>query len=188
LGFTTTAATAGLACGQYNVALNNQFTVGGASGAGYMAVFRFAVADASLVAGAHAIIGMRNSSAAPTVTANPNTLTNIIALAQTNGSTNWQIVYGGSAAQTPIDTGIAVNNSDLLEVIFYARPDDATKVSWRLENISTGATASGLLTGVTGTALPAVTTLLGPLLWRSNNATAAQAAIDIVSWYVESDI
>src|SRR5205085_5057921 len=164
-----------------------QYSVGGASGGGFLAVFRFAVSDAALVAGAHAITGFRTATAAPAVATNPNTLTNILALCQTNGSTNWQICYGGSAAQTPVDTGMAVNITDLLEFTLYARPDDATKVAWRLENISTGVIASGVLTGTAGTAIPGVNTFLGPLMWRSNNATAAAVGIDIVSYYVESD-
>ncbi len=187
LGYVSSAV-AGNVGGLHNVAGNTQFTVGGAAGGGFLAVFRFAVSDASLVAGAHAIIGFRNATAAPTAATNPNTLTNIIALAQTNGSTNWQIVFGGSAAQTAVDTGMAVNITDLLEFTLYARPDVNNKVTWRLENISTGTVASGELTGTAGTALPANTTFLGPLMWRSNNATASAVGIDIVSFYIESDI
>jgi pectate lyase len=183
------AATAGSAAGWTNTANTmNQWTVGGAAGAGFLFVCRFAMSDAAAVAGAHQIVGMRNATAAPTVTTNPNTLTNIIALCQTNGSTNWMICYGGSAAQTPIDTGMAINSTDLLEFTIYARPDDATKCAWRLENISTGVIASGVLTGTAGTALPAVTTLMGPIAWRSNNATALAVGIDVCSFYIESDI
>lgn len=183
------AATAGAAAGLYASSLAmQQCTVGGAAGGGFLAVFRFAVSDASLVAGAHAMIGMRTATTAPGAAVNPNTLLNLVVLAQTNGSANWQICYGGSAAQTPIDTGIAINITDLLEFTLYARPDDATKIAWRLENISAGTVATGVLTGVAGTALPANTTVLGPLLWRSNNATAAAIGIDIVSYYIESDI
>jgi hypothetical protein len=186
LGYVS-AATAGAVGGLHNGTGNTQWTVGGASGGGFKQIIRFAVSDASLVSGAHAIIGMRNATAAPTAATNPNTLTNIIALAQMNGSANWHIIYGGSAAQTPVDTGIAINNTDLLELIIYARPDVNNKVTWRLENITTGVVASGELTGTAGTALPANTTFLGPVIWRSNNATAAAVGIDIAGVYIESD-
>jgi hypothetical protein len=187
LGYVS-AGTAGSAGGLYNSsAAMTQWTVGGASGGGFMFIWRGAVTDSSLVSGAHCIIGMRGATSAPAVATNPNTLTNIIALCQTNGSANWQICYGGSAAQTPVDTGIAIANTDLLEFIIYARPDVNNKVTWRLENISTGAVASGELTGTAGTALPANTQTLGPIMWRSNNATAAATAIDISSYYIESD-
>jgi hypothetical protein len=75
----------------------------------------------------------------------------------------------------------------LLEFIIYARPDVNNKVTWRLENISTGSVASGELTGTAGTALPANTSFLGPVIWRSNNATASAVGIDISSYYIESD-
>jgi hypothetical protein len=182
------AGTAGSGAGLSNNTTGvTQWTVGGAAGAGFKAIFRFAVSDASLVAGAHSIIGMKNLTASPGVTTNPNTLTNIIACCQTNGSANWHICYGGSAAQTPVDTGIAIANTDLLEFIIYARPDVNNKVTWRLENISTGSVASGELTGTAGTALPANTSFLGPVIWRSNNATASAVGIDISSYYIESD-
>jgi hypothetical protein len=188
LGYVS-AGTAGATAGLYNgvAASQNHYTVGGVAGGGFMAIFRFAVSDAALVAGAHSMIGLRSIVTQPVAATNPNTLVNMIALCQTNGSTNWMICYGGSAAQTPVDTGMAVNNTDLLEFTIYARPDVNNKVTWRLENISTGVVVSGELTGTAGTALPANTTFLGPLIWRSNNATATAVGIDIVSYYIESD-
>jgi hypothetical protein len=182
------AGTAGATAGLYiNAAALCPYTVGGVSGGGFKFVWRGAVSDVSLVAGAHCMIGLRNNTTSPVAGTNPNTYVNIIALAQLNGGANWHIIYGGSAAQTPVDTGIAINNTHLLEFILYARPDVNNKVTWRLENISTGAIASGELTGTAGTALPANTTFLGPLMWRSNNATASAVGIDIVSYYIESD-
>lgn len=182
------AGTAGAAGGLHNGTATTQYFIGGAAGGGFLAIFRFAVSDASLVSGAHAIIGFRSATGAPAVATNPNTLTNLFALAQTNGSANWQIVYGGSAAQTPVDTGMAVNNTDLLEFTLYARPDVNNKITWRLENITSGVIVSGELTGTAGTALPANTTALGPVIWRSNNATASAVGIDIAGYYIESDI
>lgn len=188
LGYVS-AATAGSAAGWTNTSNTMcQWTVGGAAGSGFMFVWRGACSDAALVTGSHMIIGMRASTAAPVVTTDPSTLTNIIALCRTNGSTNWKICYGGSAAQTSIDTGMAVDTTSLLEFIIFARPDQANHVSWRLENISTGAVAQGDLTGTAGTALPANTTILGPIIWASNNATAAAVGIDTCSVYIESDI
>jgi hypothetical protein len=170
---------------------NTQWTVGGASGAGFLAVFRWGCSDAATVAGAHMFVGMRSSTADPSRTVSPATLTNQIGVAQLNGGANLNIVYGGSAAQTAIDLGAsfpAADTTALYELILYARPDDATKVAYRVENIGTGAVASGVLTGVAGTALPANTTLLGPMFWRSNNATALAVGIDIASLYIASDI
>jgi len=182
------SAVAGNTAGLTNtVSTGSFYTLGGAAGGGFLAIFRFAVSDASLVSGAHAMIGLRGANNILTTT-NPNTIINSISVAQTNGSTNWMICYGGSAAQTPINTGMAINNTDFLEFTLYARPDVNNSVAWRLENISTGVVANGVLTGTSGTALPATATGLGPIIWRSNNATAAAVGIDIAGYYMESDI
>jgi hypothetical protein len=187
------AAGAGNAAGLYNgVSANNAFTTGGADGAGHLVAFRFVPSDAAAVATAHMFVGMINTTAAPGATTNPNTLTNCFGVAQCNGSANLQIVYGGSAAQAPIDLGANFPagglSTDAYLVIFYARPDDATKVAYYVKRLNTGDVASGVLTGVAGTALPANTTLLGARCYRANNATALAVGIDFASFYAEADL
>jgi hypothetical protein len=186
------AAGAGSTASMYNstAGQHNQWTVGGVAGGGFLAAFRFGVSDAAPVAGAHMFVGLRSALAAPVAATNPSTLTNVIGLAQLNGGANLHIVYGGSAAQAAIDLGAtfpAADTTALYELILYARPDDATKVAYRVENITTGAVASGVLTGAAGVALPANTTFIGPALYRSNNATALAVGIDIAGFYIESD-
>lgn len=187
------AATGGSAAGlaTLNAATHHHWTVGGASGAGFLAIFRFGVSDPATVAGAHMFVGLHNTSGTPSVTGNPNAYTNAIGLAQLNGGANLNIVYGGSAAQTPIDLGANFPagslSADWYELILYARPD-VNQVAYRVERINTGDVASGVLTGTAGTALPANTTLLGPRMWRSNNATALAVGIDIGGLYIESDV
>jgi hypothetical protein len=134
-------------------------------------------------------IGLRNATSAPSATANPNTLTNLIGVGQCNGSTNLQIVYGGSAAQTVIDLGAnfpAADTTALYELILYARPDDGTKCAYQVTNLSTGNTTSGLLSGTAGVALPASTTLMTTALYRANNATALAVGLDIANYTLET--
>jgi hypothetical protein len=172
----TAAATAGQAAGVYGTVSYNAFhSLGGKLNGGFLAVFTWNCADAAAVATAHMFVGMRSSIVAPTVTTSPATLTNQIGIAQVAGSANLQIVYGGSAAQAAIDLGAnfpAANTANVYELILYARPDVNNQVAYRVVNRTTGNSTSGVLTGVAGTALPANTTLLGPIMWRSNNATA----------------
>ena len=198
LGYVS-VATAGGTAGIYNgSAALTQWTIGDAgtpAAGGFLGIFRWATADAATVAGAHMFVGMRAATGAPVAATSPATLPNLVGVAQVNGSANLQIVYGGSAAQSAIDLGSSfpaasssVTNGSLYELMLYARPDQNNSVAYRVENISTGAVAEGVLTGTAGTALPASTTLLGMAMWRSNNATALAVGIDIVGCYVESDI
>lgn len=191
VGKVSTAVAGNLVSWHTGNANQAQWTTGGASGAGFLLCCRWAVSDAASVATAHMFLGMSSSVVAPSGTANPNTLTNTFGVAQLNGGTNLNMVYGGSAAQTAIDLGAsfpAADTTALYELILYARPDVNNKVTYRVENISSGAVASGELTGTAGTALPANTTLLGPRFYRTNNATALAVGLDMSIYYIESDL
>lgn len=187
LGYVS-AATAGSLSGHYSTVA--QFSIGDGAGlGGFLAVFRFGVSDAATVSGARMFVGMRNATSAPT-NAEPNTLTNALGVAQLSTSTNLQIVYGGSAAQTAIDLGAnfpaSTLSADAYELTLYA-PSNAQVVGYRVERLNTGHVATGTLSGTAGTAIPAAATLLGHTLWRCNNATALAVGIDIASFYVETD-
>lgn len=190
LGMATTAAS-GSICGWLSPQLC--CTTGGVSGGGFRAVFRWGASDAAAVAGANMFIGMQASTSNPSPTATPSGFTNCIGVAQNNGGTNLELVYGGSAAQTPIALGASFPaaglSTDEYELVLYAWPSDQTKVAYRVENISTGAVASGLITAaVAGTQLPLNTTGLAPRMYRTNNATALAVAIDIVAFTLETDL
>jgi hypothetical protein len=186
-GRTTTAATAGLACGYtYAQAL---FSLGGVANAGnnsgFRATFRWAPSDA-IGNGALSFCGVSSNVSAPVATTNPNTFTNSIGIGADGTSANAQLFYGGSAAQTQIDLGanfpINGNGTQIFELIIYAPPDLNNKVYVRTEclHVSTGDShvSEQILTAATpGTQLPANTTFLAPRNFRSNNATAVSGAI-----------
>ena len=189
------AATAGNFGGWHYTAQGAAWYIGGVAGGGFKAVFRFAPSDAATVAGAHMFVGMTSNTSAPVPATNPNTFTNSFGVAQLNGGANLNIVYGGSAAQTPIDLGAnfpaganGTTSGHEYEVIFYARPDANNKVTYRVENLTNGAIAQGELTGTAGTALPSNNTALGPRAFRSNNATALAVGIDTYNCYIESEL
>lgn len=183
------AATAGQAAGIINgITYLTFWSLGGKLNGGHLALFRWSVADGAAVAGAHMFVGMRNSNATPTVTVSPATYTNCYGIAQVAGSTNLQLVSGGTAAQAAIDLGAnfpAADTTAIYEAIFYARPDTNNSVAYRVTNVTTGNSTSGILTGTAGTVLPANNILLGPMMWRSNNATALAVAIDLHRIYIE---
>lgn len=158
---------------------------------GFTFITRFGVSDAATVSGARMFIGMRNSSAAPT-NVEPNTITNCIGVAQLSTSSNMQIVYGGSAAQTAIDLGVnfpaGTLSADAYELVLFAPPGVGNTINYRLLRLNTGHVAEGALTAATpGLQLPLSTTLLCPNFFRTNNATNLAVALDICSVYLETD-
>lgn len=178
---------AGSLCG-YRLAVA-QYTVGNGSGlGGFMYVIRFGVSDSNTAT--RMFVGLRNTTAAP-ANVEPSTLTNCIGVGNGAANTNLFIYYGGSAAQTPIDLGANfpcnTNSVDLYELTLFAPPNSNNTVGYRIERLNTGDVASGTLTGVAGTALPASTTLLTLNDFRTNNVNGGSVSIDYVSIYVETD-
>lgn len=172
---------------------NAQYTVGTGTGlGGFHFITRFATSDASTVSGARAFIGLTSATNAPT-NVEPSTLTNCIGVAQlSTDATQWYLVYGGSAAQTPIGLGTAIGaptlNTTAFELSLFSAPSANGVVHYELLNIGTGVKVIGTLTpGTPGVQTPLNTTLLAARLWRTNNATGAVVGLDISSIYIETD-
>lgn len=190
----SSAATAGSIVSTYPNASRNLFVGDGSGRGGFVCVFRFGFSDT--VSGARAFIGLTGSGAAPT-NVNPPTLTNVIGVAQVDGSNNLNIVYGGSTGQTAIDLGVnfPANTSatDFYELWLFSDPNDNTQVRYLVNRWSGATTAisnpiSGVLSnGTPGTTMPATTTNLGPAFWRTNNTTAAAVSLEIGSFYCWSE-
>lgn len=183
------AATAAAFCGHYSLVA--QFTIGALIGiGGFYYVCRFVSSDAAAVTGARMFVGLRNAVAAPTNIEPSSGQVNMIGVAQISTSTNLQIVYGGSTAQTAIDLGVnfpaAGLSTDLYELALFAPPDTQV-VYYQVTRLNTGDTASGTLSGTIGTVIPLATTLLGHAAWRCNNATLLACGIDVVGVYLETD-
>jgi hypothetical protein len=187
LGYVS-AATVGALSGHYAAAA--QHTIGdGAGNGGFLYACRFVVSDAATVAGARMFVGLRNAVAAPT-NIEPNAQTNFVGVAQLSTSSNLQIVYGGSAAQTAIDLGVNFPantlSADLYELTLYSPPGAANILHYRVERVGTTFVATGQLgPGTAGVTIPAATTLLAHAAWRTNNVTALAVGLDICNIYFE---
>ena len=192
LGYVS-AATAGSLCSQYFLAGAQQYTLGNGSGlGGFHMIYRIGVTDAAAVAGARMFCGMRTVVTAPTNVEPSTGQTNSFGFAQlSTDNTQWYFTYGGSAAQTAVALGTAIGAPTLTntawDLAIYAPPNSSNIVYYQLTNLGSGTSVSGSVTGVAGTALPANTTFLAPVLWRCNNATALAVGLDISSIYIETD-
>lgn len=159
----------------------------GSTRGGFEFCFAFVPSDPATVAGARMFAGL-TPTAVPT-NVEPSTLTQCIGIAQLSSSSNLHIVYGGSAAQTPIDLGanFPANtlSADLYTLeLFSSRL--TTNVSYRVTRNGGTYVATGTLTGTAGTALPS-TTLLSFMWWKTNNATALVAAMDVSFYFTDED-
>lgn len=187
----TTTATAGTLA-SFRVPAAQYTTGNGVNMGGFHTVIRFGVSDAAAVSGARMFIGMSSSTAAAT-NVEPSTLTNCFGVAQlSTDATQFYFVYGGSAAQTAIPLGTAIGAPTLTNTAFelslYCPPSGNGVINYQLLNLSSEVSVSGTITPTTpGTQTPANTTLLTHQIWRTNNAAAVQAAIDLCSIYIETD-
>lgn len=195
LGYVSAATAAALASIRTAQA---QFTTGNGSGlGGFFASFRFGFSDAAAVAGVRAFVGMTSTTAAPT-NVEPNTLTNCIGIAQlSTASDRLYLVYGGSAAQTAVDLGtgfppfngtVGITTGVPYDFTIWCPPSLNGVVNWSLDRLDTNTSTGGTITpGTPGTQTPANTTLLNPVVWRCNNATALAVGFDISGVYIETD-
>jgi hypothetical protein len=166
-------------------------TIGDGSAGGFVMRMKFGISDAATVAGARFFAGMSSSTSAPT-NVEPSTLTNQIGVAQLSTGNNLQLVYGGSSAQTAVDLGANFPANtlgvDLYDFQLIAPRSKANQVLYGIERVGSGFAASGLLPNATpGTTLPSNTTLMDPMIWRTNNATALQAQFDVGTILLYSD-
>jgi hypothetical protein len=159
---------------------------------GFYLTWRFGCSDAATVANARQFVGLWSTTTAPT-NAEPSTLTNAIGIGNGAANSNLFMYYGGSAAQSPIDLGtnFPANtlSTDLYQLILYNSCASSTAVGYKVIRLNTGHEASGTINaGTPGLQLPANTTLLSLVGWRSNNTTALAVGIDMGSIYIETEV
>lgn len=189
LGIVGSATAANAASARVPVA---QVTVGNGAGlGGFHKIIRWGISDTVLVTAARTFVGISSNVAAST-NVEPSTLTQSIGIGHGAADTNMKLYYGGSVAQTPIDLGADfpcnTTNVDVYELALFSPASVNGLIYYEVTRLNTGHVAIGTLTGSPGVVLPANSTLLTyTQAWRNNNATAAAAAIDIMSDYIETD-
>jgi hypothetical protein len=151
---------------------------------GFFLVHRFALT--TLQTGMRVFAGLQDTAANPTnVDPTTNTTPGKIGLAINASTGNWNLVHnvtGTAPTVIALGANFPVNNTDLLELVLFAKPQ-ATEIGYRVTNWSTNQQTSGTLT----TNIPAATTFMAPSVWITNNAQSAQAELDFISTYVETD-
>lgn len=141
----------------------------------------------TLVAGNRMFVGLTDTATTaptnidPTTSATPGK----IGMAINSNTGNWNLVHnitGTAPTVIPLGVSFPVNNTDLLELILFAKPND-TVVTYRITNLSTNAQTSGTLS----TNLPSSTTPLGRVIWMTNAGTASAVAFDCSRFSLETD-
>jgi hypothetical protein len=113
-------------------------------------------------------------------------LTNLLGIGFESGQTTYRVFAAGSTTGTPVDLGsnFPVNTSDLYRAHIWCYPND-TEVYYRLENLTTGNSASGTFDN---TKLPSNTTILGWSSLINNGGDSAACGIEIARVYWERSI
>lgn len=169
-----------------------QHTLGNGAGlGGFTFIVRFGISDSAFVSGARMFVGLTSGTTALN-NVEPSTILDCIGLAQLSTSPNLHIVYGGSAAQEPINLGpnfpAGTLSADAYEIALFAPPNIDNQVGYRVTRLGTDYVAEGTLTAATpGLQLPSSSTLLSVKIFRTNNATALAVGLDICSVYIETD-
>lgn len=151
---------------------------------GFFFVQRFAL-DV-LIASNLGFWGLYASTTAAAATIDHVTSTAVakLGLAMSSNTGNWRLVQCSGAAVTATDLGVTfpVNTTDLMELVMFCAPG-GTGISYRVTNLTTGATVSGTM----NTNIPGATTYLTLLNSLSNNATASAIQWSFKSMYLETD-
>lgn len=167
---------------------------GGVAGeGGFKFVVRFALQ--TLVADNRGFWGLSDVPSAPTnIDPTTNTTPGKVGLAINANTGNMRLVHNVTGtAPTIIDLGanFPVDTTSLYELLLFARPHNgisAGDISYRVRRYTTSSADPAFeATGTLTTNIPAATTILHPVLWMTNNATASAVSFHTSSVSVESD-
>lgn len=186
LGYVS-AATAGALAGHFSPVA--QYCIGSQTGGsdGFFYQCIFGASDAAAVTGVRRFVGLTSGIVTPT-NVEPSSLTNCIGLAKLSGtSNNVAIVYGGSAAQTPINLPAFPDSSGFYLLTLLSPGDQLSEtVTYEVLQIGTTNVVSGTITATTsGVQLPSPNTFLAHRAWTCNNATALATGIDIAGVLIQ---
>lgn len=193
----TSAATAGALasfhCNSTNLCPVLRGNVAGEGGFRYVARFSFT----TLQAGNRGFIGLVDVNTAPTNVdplAAATTTPGRIGLGYNSNTGNLQINHTLTAtAPTVIDLGanFVIDATSLFELVLFCRPHNGTSagnVGYRVRKYTTAQDNPAFeASGTLSTNLPAGTSLLHPVAWMTNNATAASVVWNIHSITIEAD-
>lgn len=152
---------------------------------GFSLVCRF-LNDTNASTGDRMFVGLRSSPAAAT-NVEPSSLTNIIGVGFDAADANLQIMVNdgvGTATKTDLGANFAkATLTNVYELRLFVAPNSTT-LYWSMDRLDT---TGALVEGNTTLDLPAVNTLLGFKMWKSNNATALATGLAFASLYIETD-
>lgn len=123
----------------------------------------------------NAFVGFSGTTGAITSGTQPADMTDIIGMGFDRGDANWSIYHNdasGVATEVALGASFPVDTTSLYRLLLYALPNGGT-VGYHVENIGTGATASGTL----ASNLPSTTTFLGLQYYSSMNSGTTACAI-----------
>lgn len=153
---------------------------------GFFVVIRFSI-DTS-VTNQRGFFGLVNTTAAISTSQVIGSLTNCIGVGWDSGETTMSIMHNdASGTCTKVNLGADFPTTQVFtmyELVLFAAPND-NKVSWRMGDLQTGNTQSGVITDTSQ--LPLSTVTLQPRAYMNNGGTAASVRFDLSRIYLETD-
>lgn len=153
---------------------------------GFFCVIRFGID--TTVANQRGFFGLVNSTSAISTSQVTNALTNCIGVGWDSGDTTMSIMHNDGAGNcTKVALGVdfpTILSDTLFELVLFAAPND-DKVSWRMTDLESSVSESGVITDTTQ--LPLSTTTMQPRAYMNNGGTAAAIRFDLARIYIETD-
>lgn len=138
---------------------------------------RFAVTDPAAVSGARMFAGITAVTTALT-NVEPSTMVNCFGIGHGASDSNWMIYCSGSAAGTPIDTGLPLSSGYMIDLTLAKT--NYFGLIYRVDADGGGGVFSKSGIPPTGFA-PAANSASNPInIMRTNNATALAVSLDIL--------
>lgn len=152
---------------------------------GFYVVARFALD--TLAAGNRAFVGLTDTATTAPTNIDPTTSTTPgkIGMAINANTGNWNLVHnitGTVPTVIALGASFPVDITTMYEIVLFSGSAGAN-VGYRITNQTTNVTTSGTLT----TNIPALATLLGRVIWATNNATASAVAWSLSKFGLETD-
>lgn len=120
-----------------------------------------------------------------TLAGDPSAQANTAALVKDAADTNWHFAVRSATATTKIDTGLAVANGQILDLLIFAKPND-TKITVRLVNAVSGVVYLDDVEVTTN--LPVNTTFMYAHAHIRSTTGTALAGLALNRIYVENDL
>lgn len=165
---------------------------------GFFFSHTFGISNAVAQANGRAFVGLINSTSQPS-NVEPTTLVNCVGMVRLNANTTWGIysssgTAAGTAGYIDLGSNFPANtiNTDVYRLTLFA-PPGASYINYRVERLNVVDANGNMMYSASGTIsdtayLPANSVFLAAQSWVSTGTLSGTSGIDMINFYVETDV